>query len=257
MDKFLKALPYYGGKSARGLSKWIASILPWDKNSIYIEPYAGMASVLLSRESVETEILNDINNRIINWWCIIRDQPEEFGWLVENTPNSRKEFMMAFDKMDDMSLSPLYRALAFHTFVIQNIVHGDNHGSWRRCFSANLGSLGRWNSDRIIKLSVRLHDVQLENRDALSLLDSVSKISNTVIYCDPPYKHANTTAYKYNKPMGYELTDNLLVQYGKVAISGYGNEWDHLGWTRYTKETARIQIGGPIEKREEVLWINF
>ena len=38
-----RSLPYYGGKRGYGKGEWIAGLLPWEKNSCYIEPFAGMA----------------------------------------------------------------------------------------------------------------------------------------------------------------------------------------------------------------------
>ena len=254
----LTALQYYGGKSGQGLGKWIASILPWEKKSTYIEPYAGMAGVLLNRAPVQIEILNDLNDRVVNWWRVIRDQPEEFIWLVENTPISREEFKLAISQVDDMSLTPIRRALAFHTCVSQCINSGDNvkNSNWRRKFNPN-GAYYLWKSDKVAQLAERLRGVQLENCDALALLKRVVSLPQAVIYCDPPYRTANTTAYTVNVQPVDELTYYLLMQQGHVGISGYGEEWDHLGWTRHTKETLRRQIKGVGEKREEVLWTNF
>ena len=51
-----------------------------------------MAGVLLARAPVKTEILNDLNGRVVNWWRAVRDKPEEFGRLLEFTPFSRAEY---------------------------------------------------------------------------------------------------------------------------------------------------------------------
>ena len=55
------------------------------------------------------------------------------------------------------------------------------------------------------------------------------------------------------------MTDLLLVQQGQVAISGYGQEWDHLGWTRSEKESRFVFNGETSisESRVEVLWMNY
>ena len=127
-----RTLSYYGGKRGYGKAEWIASFLPHTPDSCYIEPFAGMAGVLLARAPVKTEILNDLNGRVINWWRAVRDEPEEFGRLLEFTPFSRAEYEWGLSAMDDESLPPLRRALAFHVVVDQCIVHGDSSGkaSW-------------------------------------------------------------------------------------------------------------------------------
>lgn len=49
---------------------------------------------------------------------------------------------------------------------------------------------------------------------------------------------------------------------GRVAISGYGEEWDGLGWHRQEKRTMRgiyrgTEIGSTYSPRTEVLWTNY
>ena len=46
-----------------------------------------------------------------------------------------------------------------------------------------------------------------------------------------------------------------MAQRGAVGISGYGNEWDVLGWRKVTRPALRRQINGG-EARLEVLWLN-
>ena len=52
--------------------------------------------------------------------------------------------------------------------------------------------------------------------------------------------------------------ETLLRQQGKVAISGYGEEWDCLEWQRYEKKDVHVPIeGGEHKGRTEVLWCNY
>ena len=119
------------------------------------------------------EMLNDLNGRLVNWWRAVRDWPEEFGWLVEQTPRSRDEFRWACAAVDDQALPDVRRALAFHILISQCINAGDNSlagGSWMRGFNPSVGSLYRHRAGEIAALSERIRDVQLENSDALGLL---------------------------------------------------------------------------------------
>ena len=251
-------MPYYGGKRGYGKAEWIASFLPHTPDSCYIEPFAGMAGVLLARAPVKTEILNDLNGRVINWWRAVRDEPEEFGRLLEFTPFSRAEYEWALSAMDDESLPPIRRALAFHVVVDQCIVHGDSSGkaSWGRTFSPNVGSFFMHGIDTIAALWQRLRYVHLECRDACDLLDRVKDCDYTVIYVDPPYPTAVTSPYKQQQFDRARCAELLMAQRGAVGISGYGDEWDVLGWRRVTRPALRRQINGGAEARMEVLWLN-
>ncbi len=239
-----RTLPYYGGKRGYGKAQWIASFLPHTPDSCYIEPFAGMAGVLLARAPVKTEILNDLNGRVINWWRAVRDKPEEFGRLLEFTPFSRAEYEWGLSAMDDESLPPLRRALAFHVVVDQGINHGDSRPGWGRTFSPNVGSFFLHGISTIAALWQRLRYVQLECRDACDLLDRVKDYDYTVLYVDPPYPTATTTAYSVRGVDWERLADLLMAQRGAVGVSGYGDEWDRLGWRRVTRPALRRQING-------------
>ncbi len=142
-------------------------------------------------------MLNDLNRRVINWWRVARDQPEEFGRLVEMTPRSRVEYQWALTAMDDDRLPPIRRALAFHIAVDQSLTNADNAGgsSWNRRFNPSIGSIAYHTRNEIHRLANRLRTVQLESVDACVLLDRIKDLDSGTIYADPPYPSATTTAY--------------------------------------------------------------
>ena len=110
--------------------------------------------------------------------------------------------------------------------------------------------------DTIAALEQRLRYVQLECRDACDLLDRVKDCDYTVIYADPPYPTAVTSPYKQQYFDRARCAELLMAQRGAVGISGYGDEWDRLGWRRVTRPALRRQINGGGEARMEVLWLN-
>ncbi len=254
-----RTLPYYGGKRGYGKAAWIASLLPWDRWSTYIEPFAGMGAVLLARQPVRVEILNDLNSRVVNWWRAVRDHPAEFAYLVENTPNSRQEYAWAMGAVDDQSISLVKRALAFHILVDQSVYHADGHlylGNWSAAYTPQK-CLIRWGRDGIERLAERLALVYLESRDAVAILHRVKASADAVIYCDPPYPTAQTQHYAVDDLDLPAMRDLLLAQAGAVAISGYGAEWDCLGWEKSTRQALRWQIGRVnCDPRTETLWRN-
>jgi len=182
----LSGLSYYGGKSgssSTGTGRWIASKLPPRTDVLYCEPFAGQLGVLLQRPPSDLEIVNDANERLINWWHAVRDQPEEFEHLIQHTPWSRREFELAKAGLDDGT--PIERALAFYTVVLQSAQHTDNGTHWtiRR---NNNASVPLWQPGRVEKLAKRLRYVQLEKGDAVDILNSIQHMENAVVYCDPP-----------------------------------------------------------------------
>lgn len=254
------ALGYYGGKSAlskTGTGRWVASLLPPTLSVSYCEPFAGMLGVLLQRAEAKQEIVNDINDRLINWWRVVRDKPEEFDYLVRHTPHSHAEFDRAKDRLDEGE--DIERALAFHTVIQQGLLKGDNDIRWavRRGPTAQRTV---WDEGRIGILAERLRNVQIECRDAVDLLGDMAEVKESIIYVDPPYLGTRTSPYR----AGLDAVDHdalaevLLRQRGEVAISGYGETWDRLGWYRHEHSSfAQPHGANGAAPRVEVLWTNY
>ena len=257
MNDLPKTMGYYGGKAYGGKAEWIIGLLPAPhKTQLYAEPFGGMAGVLMARQPAGCEIVNDLNGRIINWWQVVRDAPDEFAALVEFTPHSRTAFERAISDMDDPALPPIRRALAFHIVVTQNIRSTDNakHSSdWR--ISYRRFKSAEWTAQRIFALARRMRRVQLECKPAVDFMARIADNADAVVYVDPPYQSADVSPYAVTARGG--LTEALRAQRGFVAVSGYGDEWEHLGWHRYEMSASRMNIGKAAgEARTEVLWLN-
>ena len=257
-----RPLRWYGGKYGYGKGKWIASILPWEKKTCYVEPFGGMAGVLLARQPVSVEIYNDLNNRVVNWWKSVRDHREEFSEKVEAMPLSRYEYEQAILNLDNPEISNLERALAFHCVVFMSMSSTDaaTKGEYRIAYNPSFGSFGRWRSERVAILAERIWNLQIECRDAITLMERIADEEGCVVYADPPYPTADTSPYVY-MPDFDKLSDVLLKQKGRVGLSGYGTEWDHLGWIKHERDALFRSMGKnnyeKSLKRVEVLWTNF
>lgn len=260
----LSALPYYGGKaisSNQGTGRWIASLLPSRTDVLYCEPFAGMLGVLLQRPQSKVELVNDLDKRIITWWMEVRDNPREFAYRVSHTPKSRVEFDRCVAMLDDSDAAPMEMALAVHVVLSQSLMAGLGKPHWAVGYSTAMGTRRPMAEERIQALSERLINVQLEARDALEILERTSTVTDAVIYVDPPYSLADTSLYGQRQVELDALTASLLAQKGQVAISGYGDEWDHLDWTRHARGVQRHTLvagkGVNVDDRREILWTNY
>ena len=250
------ALPYYGGKAYH--ADWIASLLP--SGGVYIEPYAGMLSVLLARYPSQIEIVNDLNSDLVNWWRVLRDRTDELARMVDLTPCSREVCADADGVINGDCDDPVRRAWAFHVRLSQGFNSLSSRGKtqWKR--SAKKVPFARWLPERFQALASRMADVQIDNVDAIVLLDRVKDETDAVVYVDPPY-HSAYRGYETNAVDVGALTDALASQRGRVAVSGYPGEWDHLGWRHEDRETVAHsqgpQHGATQPKRIERLWMNY
>lgn len=266
----LRALPYLGGKATGGSSgtgRWIASLLPQEREVCYVEPFAGMLGVLLQRPRSLIEMANDADERIVNWWRVLRWRTDELLTAVMRTPISRSDFELALQTVNDHD--PMRSAWAVSVLLMQGITVSLNaeRSHWRRRFIPNRenGTRGLCANDNFIarleSVAQRIRYVQLECTDAIKLLRSVADRDDTVVYADPPY--ASAPAHKhYGRTLDTDaFTEALLACRGRVAVSGYGEEWDHLGFVRHEHAATSYALGSLTADsrptRTEVLWTNF
>ena len=251
----VQPLPWYGGKQSK--AAWLHSLIPWRKDSTYVEPFGGMAGLLCYRAPVKCEIFNDLDGRIVNWWRMVREYPDELGRLVEGMPHSEAEYQWAKGAVDDEEETDLRRALAFYVMVTQGSVKSAHNSGWAAGYSET--AVRRCSYGRVKGLCERMQNVQLFHRPATEIVERVSLLDYAVVYIDPPYHSADTKKYSERNLNIDELTSLLKGQKGCVAISGYPGEWNHLDWQRHELETT-LQSMLNADKREprtEVLWTNY
>lgn len=261
-------LNWTGGKGIHSVPQgpWVASMLPQETRCCYAEVYGGQGGVLLQRARSKSEILNDLDELLINWWSQVQNNYEPLIRILETTPHSRQLYRRAQDKLADggKDLDPLERAGLWTILVDQSIGKSMNKSGWSIAYSAERGRggrpLGYWHN-KIQALAERIKGVQLECRPAVELLDRLASESHAIIYCDPPYPTAASEFYGNADLDVDELAEVLLRQKGRVAISGYGEEWNMLGWERH--ECRGTSCGTPSNDpasatvRVEVLWTNY
>ena len=254
----LIGLPWVGGKSATpgtvsGTGRWLGRNLPYRRG--YCEPYAGMLGVLLQRKKSKMEIVNDTNGHLVNWWTQVRDANDELVRLFERTPVWSEAMWRIADEKIAAEDDPVKQAYWWTIKMAWSFAGGG------RTLGRNYGrKVHQRLEGRIAGLYERIKDVNVSCEDAVSLLQRLTKYDYYVIYCDPPYADTCTEFYQdetYDRDL---LTEALTAQKGFCAVSGYGSEWDHLGWERHEIRTATTLSDKPKSgkntPRLEVVWAN-
>lgn len=81
-------LNYPGAKW--GMAKEIVALMPPHRS--YVEPFFGSGAVLFNKPPSAIETVNDIDGDIVNFFTILREQPEELAAAVSMTPYARDVF---------------------------------------------------------------------------------------------------------------------------------------------------------------------
>lgn len=257
-------LRYPGGKAK--IADWIVSHLP--PHDIYIEPFFGGGSVFFAKPPARIEVINDLDDRVVNLFRVIRERPEELARLVSLTPWARSEFLAS----DDVAGDALEDARRFLVRVW--MAHGGKlayRTGWRNGWAggkdASRGGPAKvWLTipDRIALVAERLRETIIDNRPAVDSLAQWAHPS-CLVYADPPYLH-NTRdrdgggrgriyAHEMTDEDHRQLLDVLDVHPGPVAISGYASDLydDRLAHWRRVDRANRAYRGA---ERTEVLWLN-
>lgn len=253
-------LSYVGGKSH--LSRHIVGLLP--KHRIYVEPFFGGGSVLFSKQPAAVEIANDLDDRVVNFFYVLREWPQELAEALQRTPFSRTEYNLAAEHSEDR----LEVARRFFIRCRQSF-GGHTADVWAITRSKNKAKDFASAADQLATLAERLRTVQIENCNALDLIGKCDQ-RDTTIYLDPPYLHETRT--RHGHQYRHELTTDdhreLLkivtnLKHARAVISGYDSDLyreylDGENWRRFKFE-VKIKLAQKADEakptRFETVWV--
>jgi len=259
-------LRYHGGKYR--LAEWVISHFP--PHGCYVEPFAGAASVLLRKPRSPAECLNDLDDRIVNLFRVLREPAlaAELRRRLELTPFSRTEFEAAYGEPTD-EIDAAYKSLVL-SFMGQGsdgVTRGYRTGF--RCALRNLDNRGlpshEWADwPEVVPFFVeRLRGVAIENCDAAQVMLRLDS-PDTLHYVDPPYPHSTRTASRTKHGYRHEMTDDdhralagvLRDLQGMVVLSGYPCAlYDDELYSDWIRDESGAWADRGAE-RTEVVWMN-
>lgn len=252
----MKSLLKYPGSKWR-ISDWIISHFPPHK--VYLEPFFGSGACFFNKTPAYIETINDLDGDIVNLFKVCREHPQKLARLINLTPFARDEFLNCYDRSDDPIEQARRTLVRYHqSFGTSN----SSKNSWR-----NVQTYGgprcatMWNDlpDIIPQLAERLKNAQIENTEALTLIERYNH-PDTLIYCDPPYlqdiRKRNLYSVEMNNEKHIQMLEVLKQSKSKIILSGYDNDLynrELSEWITVEKQTT-AQMG---LIRTEKLWMNF
>jgi DNA adenine methylase len=252
---------YYGGKTR--VADQIVALLPDHEH--YVEPFAGSLAVLLAKPAARMETVNDIDDRLMTFWRVLRERPDELIRACALTPHSRAEQRLSqdLDGCDELEVARRVwvRISQSRTGTLRNT-------GWRHFVnaggeSASMPGYLAGYVDRMAAIAERLHAVSLESRPAREVIETYGAHPTTLLYLDPPYLAEVRNGRNYSHEMANtdehrELAAAAADCAAAVVVSGYDSPlYDALydGWERHEISAMTTQ-GGTHGRRTEVLWSN-
>lgn len=240
------------------MAPWIISHFPRTKN--YVEPCGGGASVLLRKPKSPLETYNDVDGAVVNFFRVLRDQPDELMRRIELTPWARAEYEQSREPAGDA----VEAARRFWVFAWMSI--GGKGSGWRSITDVASRHGVNWPSDHISiqhlrAVATRLKAVQIEQLDAVECIRRYDN-ADALIYVDPPYlpelrERGGRYDYEWVKVDHVRAAEALHRCRGLVVMSGYAcplyvDLYEAQGWTRRDRE-QQTNSGG---QRIESLWLS-
>lgn len=257
-------ISYFGGKTRLGPK--IAALLPAHRH--YVEPYCGSLAVLLAKVPSPHETVNDLDYALVTFWRVLREHPEQLARACALTPHARAEHRAAYD----LSEAPSDLEVARRVWIqlTQGRAGTRRQTGWRHYVKpAGSTSMPKYLDgyvSRMADVAARLHQVSLECRPALELIEKYGAESDALLYVDPPYldgsRCQSRDGYLHEmrtEPDHRDLAEALRAARAAVVLSGYANDLYDLemypDWHRTTFVSGTGQ-GKGWGNRVEVLWSN-
>lgn len=228
MNPFVSPLRYPGGKLK--VVDYLKRVFEVNDlcDGVYIEPYAGGASVALSllfSEYAHEIRINDIDRSIYAFWYSVLYDTEAFCRMIVDTPvtmdvwREQHEIQKQKENIDKLALgfSTFFLNRANRSGILSAGVIGGQNQTGRFKIDA------RFNKEDLIKRIQNVAEftdrIVLTNLDAIELLKSISGLRDkSLCYLDPPYYVKGRDLY-----LNY-YNDNDHRQIAK-AVGEYPGKW--------------------------------
>ena len=251
------AISYYGGKQR--MAHHIVPLIP--KHTVYVEPFAGGLAILFSKPLPQVtnsdfyrEVINDKDDRLINFYRQLRNNGDALVRLLELTPYSESEYRLSkqLDITDDLE-----RARRYFVNINQSFVNKLSAGWGRVKYGENLAKTWRSCIENLPLVLDRIKDVHITCADALKVIKDWDS-PQTFFYCDPPYPNTEQGHYS-----GYTLDDyrSLITTLddceGSFIVSNYHqniaipDDWEQFKFEVTMSAPRRIEARG---KRVELVY---
>lgn len=208
-------LKWVGGKSK--LVKKIIPYFPKDyKNRVFHEPFLGGGALFYTVQPKHGS-LNDINEKLMTFYRVVRDYPNELINEVSKYEYSREIFNNLRKKFNGSNLSDIEKSAIF-LYLNKTCYNGMFRVNLKGQFNSAFGRYSNplrnpiiVSEERIIYLNSLLQGINIFNLD-FSYIEKYAK-KNDLVYFDPPYQPISLTAnFTSYSSAGFTINDQIRLR---------------------------------------------
>lgn len=254
-------ITYYGGKQK--LCSRILELIP--KHTLYCEAFVGGGAVFFGKEPSKSEVLNDTNKELINFYQVVQNKFVDLEKMIRVTLHSRRLHADASVVYNNPHLfDEVKRAWAWWVLAAQSF-SSIIDGSWGYDKQQNTTSKKITNkrAEFTEDYANRLQNVQIECADALYIIQS-RDAADSFFYTDPPYFNSNCGHYDgYTEDDFRALLELKGRLQGKFLLSSYDSDLLKEYVKRFKWHQVKIEQGVTVnkgytgKKKIEVLTANY
>ncbi len=214
-------ITYYGGKQS--MIKDILPLIDYSKNQ-YVEPFFGGGAIFFAKEPHKHEVINDLDNRVVNFYEVLKNDFEALKKKIDTTLHSEYLHKTAREILKDKNADKIEMAWAF--WVQTNMSYNKTIGSGFTYSHTKNNSTQTKNKRESFKicLSERLENIEIFCRDALNII-TLKNIGDTFFYIDPPYYNADMGHYEgYTEQDFINLLNKCEEIKGHFLLSSYDSK---------------------------------
>lgn len=265
--KKLIAFNYFGGKFT--YVDWLKKYMPnIESLPHFTEVFGGSAVVTLNLPLAKVNTYNDINSEVVNFFKVLREDPDLLVMKLKLTPVSREEYDRCWQVED---VNQLERARRFYVRARQSFfglgAQRENKGWQMTCKKSEAKGgdiVSKWNNsmEKLYQVAEKLRHVQIEHEDFRTLMPKMD-FEGQFFYLDPPYpiecrNSTNDYCHEFTEQDHRDLAEIAHKCKAKIMISGYDcplmrelyGDWTCI---KFPKKSNGIRT----KKVQECIWINY
>jgi len=192
---------------------------------LYVEPFVGGASVLFGKRPALSEVINDVNDVLINFWRCCQTRFDDLQREIRLYLYSERQFHQARELLRNPSDDAVKNAAAFWFVCLTAYLHMHRSATMNMTKVAEHGPQSRVLANKrdsfVHDICDRISTVHIQCKDALDCIRQWD-CDDAFFYVDPPYYNSCCCGLGHYTESDYRaLLETLSNIKGRFLLSSY------------------------------------